>query len=260
MQDLTKLKLTIEAGLTDSAKEVFESVSKLECIKDLFLCGGTGISVQLNHRLSEDLDFELIGTRKERPQLDFGGIIREIKGVFPDAQEELLGSDHFLVFINDRNVFNKPDEQRELVHSVVTREGGMKSKVKLSFFRPENPVKTMEVGIKYNNLKTPTLQDSLGMKVYALCVRSVFRDYYDIYSLLESGQKLEEAISYASYLSRHQIRSKVMYSKMLSPQLFRKEEEFNSMSPRYDVTADEIRDRIKQAIESENLGAKADIK
>ena len=235
MQDLTKLKATIEAGLTDSTKEVFESVSKLECIKDLTLCGGTGISVQLNHRLSEDLDFELIGTKKERPQLDFGGILREIKGVFPDAQEELLGSDHFLVFINDR-------------------------KVKLSFFRPENPVKTMAVGLKYNNLKAPTLQDLLGMKVYALCVRTVFRDYYDIYSLLESDQKLEEAISYASYLSRHQIRSKAMYSRMLSPQLFRKEEEFNTMSPRYDVTAEEIMDRIKQAIEGENLSGKADIK
>ena len=234
MQDLTKLKATIEAGLTNSTKEVFESVSKLECIKDLTLCGGTGISIQLNHRLSEDLDFELIGTRKERPQLNTGEIIREIKTVFPDAQEELLGSDHFLVFINDR-------------------------KVKLSFFRPNNPVKTMEVGLKYNNLKTPTLQDSLGMKVYALCVRSVFRDYYDIYCLLESGQKLEEAISYASYLSRHLIRSKTMYSRLLSPQLFTKEEEFNSMSPRYNVTADEIRDRIKQAIEGENLSGKADI-
>ena len=163
--------------------------------------------------------------------MDAGGIVKEIIGVFPDAQEELLGSDHFLVFINDR-------------------------KVKLSFFRPDNPVKTMAVGLNYNNLKAPTLQDLLGMKVYALCVRTVFRDYYDIYSLLESGQKLEEAISYASYLSRHQIRSKAMYSRMLSPQLFRKEEEFNTMSPRYDVTAEEIMNRIKRTIEGENLKVK----
>ena len=56
MHDLIQPQPTIEAGLTDSTKEVFESVSRLECIKDLFLCGGTGISIQLNHRLSEDLD------------------------------------------------------------------------------------------------------------------------------------------------------------------------------------------------------------
>lgn len=234
MQNHTNPMSTINNGLTDSTKEVFESVSKLECIKNLLLCGDTGISIQLNLRLSEDLDFELIGTKKERPQLDFGGIIREIKNVFPYAEEELLGNDHFLIFINNR-------------------------KVKLSFFRPENPVKTMAVGLVFNNLQAPSLQDLLGMKVYALCVRSVFRDYYDIYSLLESGQKLEEAISYASYLSRHRIRSKTMYSRLLTPQLFIKGDDFKLLSPRCDVTAQEICGRIKQAIESENLNAKGNL-
>lgn len=232
MLNPTDSKHTIEAGLTASTREVFEAVSRLECIKNLFLCGGTGISIQINHRLSEDLDFELIGTRKERPQLDFSGILRELKNQFEDTREELLGSDHFQVFINDR-------------------------KVKLSFFRPENPVKTIEVGLQYNNLKSPTLQNLLGMKVYALCVRSVFRDYYDIYCLLEQGMKLEEAVSYASCLSRHQIRSKTMYSRLLSPQLFTKGDFFQRMSPKYDVSPEEIRNRIKHAIEYENLHAKS---
>ena len=38
--------------------------------------------------------------------------------------------------------------------------------------------------------------------------------------------KLDEAVSYASYLSRHTIRSKTMYARHLSPQLFRKDEDF----------------------------------
>ena len=84
--------------------------------------------------------------------MDFGAIIGEIKSIFPDAREDILGEDHFLVFINE-------------------------GRVKLSFFRPENPVKTMKVGWQHNNLKIPTLQELLGMKVYALCVRTVFRDY-----------------------------------------------------------------------------------
>ena len=224
----------IAAGLTESTKEVFADVSNLECIKDLFLCGGTGQSIQMNHRLSEDLDFELIGFRKERPQLDFAVILGELKAKFPDAREEILGEDHFLMFIND-------------------------GKVKLSFFRPENPVKSINVGLRFNNLRAPDLQDLLGMKVFALCVRTVFRDYYDIYCLLEAGCKLEEAISYASYLSRHQIRSKTMYSRLLSPQLFQREKDFDRMFPKYDVSAEEIRDRIKVAIEAENLKSKAKI-
>ena len=216
--------LPITTGLTPATQEVFEQVSQLNCIKDLFLCGGTGQSLQMNHRLSEDLDFELIGLRKERPELDFGGIIGEIKTTFPGAREEILGEDHFLVFINE-------------------------GRVKLSFYKPENPVKTMKVGWQHNNLKTPTLQELLGMKLYTICVGMVFRDYYDIYCLLKEGCNLDEAVSYASYLTRHTIRSKTMYTRLLSPQLFRKDEDFIRMSPKYDITAEGIRDFIKTVME-----------
>ena len=213
-------------GLTPATKEVFGQVSQLECIKGLFLCGGTGQSLQMNHRLSEDLDFELIGLKKEMPALDFSAIIEEISDTFPDAKVEILGDDHFLLFIND-------------------------GKVKLSFYRPENPVKTMKVGWQYNNLKIPTLQELLGMKLYAICMRTVFRDYYDIYSLLKAGCDLDEAISYASYLSRHTIRSKTMYTRLLSAQLFRKDEDFRCMSPKEDVSAEEIRDYVKATMEKD---------
>lgn len=223
----TENNLSEITGLTPATQEVFEQVSQLDCIKDLFLCGGTGQSLQMNHRLSEDLDFELIGLRKERPELDFGAILGEIKSKFPDAREEILGEDHFLVFINE-------------------------GRVKLSFFRPENPVKTMKVGWQHNNLKIPTLQELLGMKVYAICVRTVFRDYYDIYCLLKAGCNLTEAVSYASYLSRPTIRSKSMYTKLLSPQLFRKDEDFQRMSPAEDISPEEIRDYIKAVMENEH--------
>lgn len=215
------------AGLTPATQEVFEKVSNLECIKGLFLCGGTAQALQMGHRLSEDLDFELLGLRKERPDLDFDGIIRELKTTFPEAKEEILGDDHFLVFLSGR-------------------------RVKLSFYKPANPVKTLKTGWQYNNIKAPTLQELLGMKVYTICVRTVFRDYYDIYCLLEAGYNLDEAISYASHLSRHTIRSKSMYSKLLAPQLFPKDEEFLKMSPRYDVSAEDIRDRIKRAMEEKS--------
>lgn len=210
-------------GLTVATQEVFEQVSQLDCIKDLFLCGGTAQSIQMNHRLSEDLDFELLGLRKERPKLAFGAIISEIKSMFSDAREEILGDEHFLMFINS-------------------------GQVKLSFFRPENPVKKLTTGWQYNNLKTPTLQELLGMKLYTICVRTEFRDYYDIYCLLNAGCRLDEAVSYASYLSRHSIRSKTMYSRLLSPQLFRPNADFMRLSPRYEVSAEDIRDFVKKTM------------
>lgn len=215
-------------GLTPATAEVFEQVSSLDCIKDLYLCGGTGQSLQMGHRLSEDLDFELLGIRKERPKLDFGSILGELASIFPDSKKEILGDDHFLVYVND-------------------------CRVKLSFFRPENPVQTLKTGWQHNNLKVPTLQELLGMKLYTICVRTVFRDYYDIYCLLQAGCNLTEAVSYASYFSHHSIRSKTMYSTLLSPQLFNKDADFQRMSPSFDVSPEEIRDRVKAVMENESL-------
>ncbi len=53
------------------------------------------------------------------------------------------------------------------------------------------------------------------MKLFALCVRTVFRDYYDIYCLLEAGCKLDEAAVYNYFLSR-------MYSEGVSLKRSRK--------------------------------------
>ena len=223
---------TIKAGLTEKTAEVFETVVRLDCIKGLYLCGGTAQSIQMNHRLSEDLDFELIGIRKERPLLDLAGIIDEVKAAFPGTREEILGEDHLQLFINEGTV-------------------------KLSFYRPENPVKVIHNGLVYGNLKAPSLQDLLGMKVYTVCIRSAFRDYYDIYCLLEAGCKLEEAVSYASYLSRHMIKSKNMYMRLLSPRFYLKDD-FERMHPKYpDLTSEVICERIKTALADENMNGKA---
>ena len=147
------------------------------------------------------------------------------------AKTEILGDDQSLMFINDGSV-------------------------KLSFFSPENPVKNFNQGYTMNNLKTPTLQELLGMKLYTLCVREEFRDYYDIYCLINSGYKLEDAIDYASQLSRHTIRSKTMLSRLLSPQLFPKNPDFIKMKPKYDVSPEQIMERCKKAIIEENIGRK----
>lgn len=37
-------------GLTPATQEVFEKVSNLECIKGLFLCGGTAQALQMDHQ------------------------------------------------------------------------------------------------------------------------------------------------------------------------------------------------------------------
>lgn len=231
MENRAEPQIAIPAGLSEETSKVFEQVSKLDCIKDLYLCGGTAQSIQIDHRLSEDLDFELIGISKTRPQLGFHQIISELRESFPDPAIEILGDNHFEARISE-------------------------GRVKLSFFRPDNPVKHIETGYTFNNIKTPSLQDLLGMKVFTTGVRLLFRDYYDIYCLLEQGCKLGPAIEYASFLSNHHDKSKAMYTRLLSPQLFPKDQDFDKMNPKYDVSPEQIAQRIKQAIREENLKPK----
>ena len=223
-----KIDKPLPRGLTPKTAEVFDAISRLDCIRGLYLCGGTGQSIQMNHRLSEDLDFELLGTSQNRPELDLAGIRNDILKAFPAARTEILGNDQMHAFIN----------------------GG---EVKLSFFRPGNPVKYIHEGYRYNNIVTPSLQDLLGMKLYTICVRSKTRDFYDIYCLLEKGCSLSEGISYASYLSRHNFKSKTMMTNLLTPALYQINEEFRMMQPSMDVTSDAICQRMLKAIADENI-------
>jgi len=46
-------------GLSKHTEVVFEQISKMECVKNYTLIGGTALALQIGHRLSEDLDFRI---------------------------------------------------------------------------------------------------------------------------------------------------------------------------------------------------------
>lgn len=214
-------------GLKPETIPVFESVSRMDVVKNLYLCGGTAQSLQMMHRKSEDLDFELLGTRKERPMLDFSAISNAVSEVYPNYKREFLGRNHLQIFVD-----------------------GM---VKLSFFRPDNPVPELGKGFVYNSITTPSLQELLGMKLFTITVRSAFRDYYDIYALLKEGYDLVQGVAYAGRFSRHSIHSKTIYSILLNDNYFYKPAEFALLEPKYDVSAKNIADYIKSFISKNGL-------
>ncbi|MBP5649912.1 MAG: nucleotidyl transferase AbiEii/AbiGii toxin family protein [Bacteroidales bacterium] len=218
-------------GLKPETVPVFETVSQMEFVKDLYLCGGTAQSLQMQHRKSEDLDFELLGIRKERPQLDFAAISNAISEVYPDCRKEFLGRSQLQIFVN--------------------------GDVKLSFFRPENSVPELGKGFVYNNIVTPSLQELLGMKLFTIAVRSAFRDYYDIYALLKAGYDLEQGVAYAGRFSRHSIHSKTIYGILLNDNYFRKPDDFSLLDPIYDVSTVAIAEYVKQYISERNIKIKS---
>ena len=217
-------------GLRQETIPVFEEVSKMEVVKGLYLCGGTAQSLQMRHRKSEDLDFELLGLRKERPMLDFSAISNEVSSVFPKCRKEFLSRNQLQIFVNGN--------------------------VKLSFFRPENSVPELGKGFVYNNIVTPSLQELLGMKLFTIAVRSAFRDYYDIYALLKDGYDLAKGVEYAGKFSRHTIHSKFIYSILLNDNYFHKLEGFSLLEPKYDVSTKDIADFVQQYIEERGIRIK----
>jgi len=218
-------------GLTPNTLEIFEKISKLECIRDLHLCGGTGIALQLNHRYSEDLDFELLtvqGRNENSKSLNHDQIVTELKSQFDNFKMgDVSTTDHFECFVENH--------------------------VKLSFYKPKYKVPVLnEVGI-LNNLKTVSPQDALGMKLYVITQRSKFRDYYDIYSLLKYGCSLSDGIQYALKFSRYNISSKNIVSKLMSDGFFVKTNkeghfEFDELKSKYHVDASQIRDFIEEKL------------
>lgn len=217
-------------GLREKTIPVFEAVSQMEIVKGLYLCGGTAQSLQMQHRKSEDLDFELLGTRKERPSLDFSAIANEVSSVFPDCRKEFLGKNQLQIFVDGN--------------------------VKLSFFRPENSVPELGKGFVYNNIVTPSLQELLGMKLFTIAVRSAFRDYYDIYALLKEGYDLAKGVDYAGRFSRHTIHSKFIYSILLNENYFHKPAEFALLEPKYEVSTIDIAEFVRQYIEEKEIKIK----
>lgn len=218
-------------GLRAETIPVFEAISRLDVVKELYLCGGTAQAIQMMHRKSEDLDFELLGTRKQRPLLDFSAISNTVSVIYPGCRKEFLGSNHLQIFV----------------------DGG----VKLSFFRPDNSVPELGKGFVYNNIVTPTLQELLGMKLFTITVRSAFRDYYDIYSFLKEGYDLAQGVAYAGRFSRHSIHSKTIYSILLNPNYFNRPADFSLLEPKYDVSCNDIADYVKTYITEKGLKIKS---
>ena len=140
-------------GLAPQTSGVFERITCLESIKPFVLVGGTALSLQLNKRQSEDLDFMCWKkSAKDKPEVPISSIKREIESVANiDSME--IGGFNFVSFVVES--------------------------VKLSFYAaPRKRIPSMQVIPFKNNLKLADIKSMGAMKMEAMLRRSKFRDYY----------------------------------------------------------------------------------
>ena len=170
-------------GLAPQTSKIFEKISQLECIKPFVLVGGTALSLQLNLRQSEDLDFmRWKQSPKDKLEVGISAIKHELETIGHIDKMD-IGGFNFVEFVVDG--------------------------VKLSVYAaPRKRIPSMQVIPYLNNLQLADIKSIGAMKMEAMLRRSKFRDYYDIYSILKQGVDLKEMMELALEHSGHLLKRK----------------------------------------------------
>ncbi|MDQ3193659.1 MAG: nucleotidyl transferase AbiEii/AbiGii toxin family protein, partial [Bacteroidota bacterium] len=136
--------------LSDKTKFVFEKLADEKFLNDYTLVGGTALSIQLQHRLSEDLDFIYDGDI-----LKTNLIIKFIDKIF-DGKYNLL----------------KQDNEHQLDFLICD--------VKVTFFASKAVMISFLVknySTRYNEANVATVEIISILKLNALAQRNTIRDY-----------------------------------------------------------------------------------
>lgn len=209
-------------GLTTNIEAIIEQVAQLECIKPYILCGGTALAIQIGHRKSEDLDFMMWRISKtEKPEVNWNAIERELKEKIGEIENfNMLGFDQVEFIVKG---------------------------VKFSFFVSDNLSPVTAPTEYLGNIRLADIESIMAMKMEVMLRRMKFRDYYDIYCMLQEGYSIHNGIEKALNLSRHRLSSKNIIAMLLGGQ-FVPDNNFATLEPKYDVTKEQIREYIMQKL------------
>lgn len=209
-------------ALAPHTSKLFDKVVELECIKPYHLVGGTALALQLETQLSEDLDFMNWKLPKiQNQEVDWVSIEKELKTIGVIEARDIWDFNH--------------------VEFVV-------SGVKISFY----------ISDKYSPVTSPVYLNDIfkladieaigAMKMEVMLRRSNFRDYYDIYSILQSGIDIRNLIDMALKYSGHMLSTKNLLAMLIDSTRFQIDSNFELLKPIYKVTPSEIESYLKKCI------------
>jgi len=214
-------------GLATNTDLLFAPLSALTTVSEYTLIGGSALSVQINKRKSEDLDFCIWtkNRKKDKPEVDWPSIERELSTIGKVTSRNILGFDHVNFVINKVRV------------TFMTKQNNL-SPVK-------NPVKIL------NNIRAADISAIGAMKIEMILRRSEFRDYYDIYCILREGISLKEIVNMASEYSNRLLKVRDALSFLSEGKNYRKDKSFNLLEPFYDIDNNGIEEYMRSVIKKE---------
>lgn len=155
-------------SLLPKTKEVLLLLSKLQMMQSYTFVGGSALSVYLNHRLSEDLDFF-------------------------SADEEL----NTTTILNEINLLNL-DEIR-IINSSKIQLDLFLNNVKVTFFA-NNWKELNKKEQLIDNIYIAPIFLLTAMKVNTLFMRAKYRDYYDLYVINKELYTLQQIFGFSKKL------------------------------------------------------------
>jgi len=203
-------------GLSPQTEAVFEQISKLECIKDYTLIGGTALSLQLGHRLSEDLDFcrwhkhkrEKLWVNWRQIQEELSKIGTVKRNLLAETQCDFLVDGVKITFLDD-NKFKEPPMFK-----------------KIPFL---------------NNLKLADIGSIGTMKLEVMSRRSTYRDFYDLYCILKTEKVVfDNIIKNTGNYTNHDLSTKGMFITLARAGEVKIEKSFLKLMPVYDIPPSKI--------------------
>ena len=176
-QDISKLHLDI---LDNTRQELLQKL--ISFVQDFVLGGGTGLSLQIAHRLSYDFDF--FSTHPiPKNLLEKISQVVQVKEVSIDSSDELT-------FFDTNNV---------------------KCTFLYYYFKPH--FETIELS---NGIKIFSVQEIAIKKAYTIGRRGAYRDYFDLYTILKGEYiTLKEVIQIAEDLYKGLFNSKLFLEQLV---------------------------------------------
>jgi hypothetical protein len=150
-------------GLSPAARSIIESFSSIELLRDYYLIGGTSLALQINHRLSEDLDFcQWIPRYHVDYAIPVEEIRKELELRFPYVYEDRLSFHQVNYLVND-------------------------PPVKITFYQTTLTKPDFIPVPLIGNIFMADLNVLGGSKMFVITQRHALRDYYDLFVLERGG-------------------------------------------------------------------------
>jgi len=187
-----------------------------QTLANFTLVGGTALAMHLGHRQSEDLDFFRDGTRLEKAKL------------FSFFKKNDL----------DYTIMAEPSAEQVDLRIM---------DVKVSFFASGFDCLKRINNIHFHNIEIASLELITALKVYTLSLRSVLRDYYDLYVLNHEIFPLERMFN----ISRDLLRMgtfKLFAQQLVYVDDIAETEMSQHLLPKYQVSRNDIRAHFQNEI------------